>query len=188
MKHFLLLGATLVALGVGANAQQNDRGNRGNNQNNNGGGVLPLPEGVEKVVSIDAFNILIAQSNREGKSELSPIIVRHIYSGGVARLFGGETVPTAQFVSPGAFGGNRGNGGGQGNNSQGNGGGQNGGFGGQLGGFGGGSGGQNGGFGGGFQNGGGFGGVGNGGGVSNGGNLGGGFGGAFQMRRFGRGN
>ena len=161
-KSLLLVGATLLALGTQAQAQNraNNRGggnnaNNNNNQNRGGtnGGVLPLPEGLESVVSIDAFNILLVQINRDGRRDLSPIIVRHIYSGGVARLFGGSSVPTEQFVTPGTFGG--GNGGG-------NGGARGGGF--QNGGQ---NGGQNTGFGGG--------------GTQGGGQNGGGFG-SFQMR------
>ena len=162
-----LVGAALLVIGTGAQAQQrgfggngngNGRNNAGNNRGgNNGGAALPLPEGVESVVSIDAFNILLAQTNRDGRRDLSPSIVRHIYSGGVAKLFGGGSIPTEQFVTPGALGGGNGGSGIRG-------GGQNGGFGGQNSGFGGnnGFGGvQNGGFqGGGFQ-GGGFGGAGN---------------------------
>lgn len=150
-----LVGAALLALGVGAQAQNrgNGRNNGGGNRNNggnggNGGATFPLPEGVESLVSIDAYNILLAQTNRDGKRDLSPIIIKHIYSGGVARLFGGTTIPTEQFVSPGAFGGGNGNGNGGGN---GNGRNNGGGFGGQ--------GAQNGGLGGfqgGVQNGGAF--------------------------------
>ena len=143
----LLVGAALLSAGTSAQAQFG-QGNRGNNRGNgrntqgNGGGALPLPEGVERVVSIDAFNILLAQTNRNGQRDLSPIIVRHIYSGGVARLFGGDTVPTELFVTPGAFGGA--------NNGR-NGGGNRGGFGQTgIGGAGGGLGGGIGGFGGAF--------------------------------------
>lgn len=171
-KSLLLVGAALLALGTQAQAQNraNNRGG-GNNANNtnqnrggNNGGVLPLPEGLESVVSIDAFNILLAQINRDGRRDLSPIIVRHIYSGGVARLFGGSSVPTEQFVTPGTFGG--GNGGGNGG-ARGGGGFQNGGQ----------NGGQNTGFGGGGTRGGTQGGGQNSGGFGGGGNFG-----SFQMR------
>ena len=134
-KSLFLVGASLLALNISTEAQnRGNRNNNGGNNNganrnngggNNGGATFPLPEGVESVVSIDAYNILMAQTNRDGKRDLSPIIVRHIYSGGVARLFGGSTIPTEQFVSPGTFGGGN-NGGGQ------NGGGQNNGFGGGV--------------------------------------------------------
>lgn len=161
-----LLGAALLSLGTGAQAQFGGggqgqvNGNGGNNRGGaqgrggrNGGATFPLPEGVESVVSIDALNQLLVLSNRDGKRVLTPVIVRHIYSGGIAQLFGGSSIPTEIFVSPGVLGGGQNGGGGGGFGGGGRGGGQNGGFGG--GGFGGGGfGGQTGGFGGG-----GFGGV-----------------------------
>lgn len=88
-----------------------------------------------------------------------PIIVKHIYAGGIALLFGGSVLPTLPFVAPAsaAQGGGQGGqggfgGGGQGGGGQGGfgGGGFGGGGGGQTGGFGGGGGGQTGGFGGGI--------------------------------------
>ncbi len=174
-----LIGAALLTINIGAQAQNrgNGRGNQGNQNNGGGqnGGTFPLPEGVEQLVSIDAYNILLAQTDRDGKKDLSPIIVKHIYSGGIARLFGGTTVPTELFVSPGAFGGgnNGGNGGGRGTGVG------NGGLGGQNGGLGGG-------FGGVQTGGGGFTGGGFTGGGFNGGQTGGGFtggqNGAFLMR------
>ncbi len=157
-----LVSATLLALGAGVQAQQNGNQNSGNANS----ATLPLPDGVESVISIDASNTLLVQTDRDGKRELGAIIVRHIYSGGIARLFGGGSIPTSQFVSPGVFGGgnngggNNGGNGFQGNNANN----QNGNN-------------QNGGFGGGFQ-----GGANGGGGFGGGNNFG-----AFQMRRFGRG-
>ncbi len=159
----LLLGAIAGALLCTPALAQQTPGNAGNNfgaQNGNqNGAVLELPPSVQSVVSIDAFNMIIIASDGElpGQTRYTPAIIKHVYSGGIARLFGGFSVPTAQFVSPGNLNGN-----GLGNNGQGNNGNQNGGFGGnQNGGFGGN---QNGGFGGfgggGFQNGGGFGGIG----------------------------
>ena len=160
----ILAGATLFALGLGAfsSASAQPRGN--NNRAQGGGAALPLPEGVRRVVSIDAYNVLLAEFERDGKRGMSPLIVRHIYSGGIARLFGGTSIPTEQFISPGVLGG--GNNGGQG------------GIGGGIGGFGAGGvgGGQGGvtGIGGGGFGGGGFGGA------QGGGGFGGGFGGAQQ--------
>lgn len=115
---FLLIGAALLTFGAGAQAQ--NRGNRNNNRGNNNrgaqnGATFPLPEGVESVVSIDAYNILVAQTNRNGQRDFSPIIVRHIYSGGLAKLFGGSSVPTEQFVTPGTLGRNSNNNGGNNN-------------------------------------------------------------------------
>ena len=160
MKNLLLCALSGALLCTPAFAQQ-QRG--GNNQNNafgaQGGAVFQLPPSVQNVVSIDALNMLIIASDgeREGETQYTPTIIQHVYSGGIARLFGGTVVPTAQFVSPGVMngGGNQNNGGGFGGNNVQNGGG-----------FGGGN----------VQNGGGFGG-GFGGNVQNGGGFGGGFGG-----------
>lgn len=185
MRKFVLFsGVMLLALSTSAFAQQRGNGGfnggGGNNRNNqNGGGVMPLPEGVKSVVSIDAYNMLLAEVDRDGQQDLAPIIVRHVYSGGIAKLFGGSTVPTEQFVSPGLMGGNnRGNQTGANglNNNNGNGNGFGGGFNGggsNGGGF------NSGGFGG---NTGGFGGGGFGGNTNFGGGFGGGNFGAFQIR------
>ena len=164
MKHLLfgaLAGALLCTPALaqfGQGRGGNVGGAGGNNFGAGGGAVFQLPPSVQNVVSIDAQNMLIIASDgeRPGETQYTPVLIKHVYSGGIARLFGGTAVPTAQFVSPGTM-----NGGGLGGNNNGFGGGQNG-FGGNNGGFGGG---QNGGFGGGVQNGGGFGGGGFGGGT-----------------------
>lgn len=174
MKHFLtnaIAGALLCAPALAQPGQ--------NNQNNafggNGGAVFELPPSVQNVVSIDALNmIIIAQDGeREGETQYTTSIIKHVYSGGIARLFGGTSVPTAQFATPGLL----------------NGGGNNGGFGGNNGGFGGnngGFGGNNGGFGGNNQNGGGnFGGNGNNGGFGGNGFNNGGFGNGGFGNNFG---
>ncbi len=105
------------------------------------------------------------------------IIVRHIYAGGIALLFGGTVLPTQPFVSPQQSGGGNGGRG----NSGGNRGGVGGFSGGQIGGGGGGFGG--GGFGGGgFGGGSSIGGVGGGGGFGGGSSIGGGgFGGGSSI-------
>jgi len=109
--------------------QPNDRGRGGN------GGVFELPEGVSRVISIDAQNVLLAEMEGEdGQKEYVAIRPRHIYSGGLARLFGGDVIPTEEFVSPafangGGFGNNVGNGNGFNGNNNFNG--QNNGFNGQ---------------------------------------------------------
>ena len=151
MKHLILCaiaGASMCAPALAQPGQNNGNQNFGA-QN---GAVFQLPLGVRNVVSIDALNmIIIAQDGeREGEINYTPTVIQHVYSGGIARLFGGTSVPTAQFVSPGfnqqngnnqngGFGGNNQNGvGGFGNNNfGGNGGFGNGGFG--NGGFGNGS-------------------------------------------------
>lgn len=164
MKHQLALAAILLSCATSAFAQQRGFGNNNNNNNNRGnqqqgrngqnrGATLPLPDGVKSLVSIDAYNVLLAASegDNQGDTVYTPIVVRHVYSGGLAALFGGTSVPTAQFVSPGTQNGGFGQfGGGQFGGQGGQGG-----FGGQQG-FGGGIGGNQ--FGGGGFGGGGFGG------------------------------
>ncbi len=59
--------------------------------------VFNLPPGVSKLVSIDAQNVLLAELTN-GQYQL--LAVQHVYSGGIARLFGGAVIPTAAFVSP----------------------------------------------------------------------------------------
>lgn len=94
--------------------------NRGRNNGSRGGGVLPLPQGVSRVVGIDAQNLLLVEMEPEvegGPSEYRAIPVRHVYVGGIARVFGGTTISTEEFVSP-AF--NKGQGFGQNNGGPGN--------------------------------------------------------------------
>lgn len=94
MKISLLLtGATLLALSLNAGAQTQP--------NPRDAATLPLPEGVKRVVSIDAYNVLLAETERDGARGFGLITVRHIYAGGLALLFGGGIIPTQQFVSPG---------------------------------------------------------------------------------------
>ena len=102
MKLPLTLAALVVALSTSAMAQ--NRGNF-NQRGGQGGGVLPLPKGIDRVISIDAYNELLAEgTNNDGQRTYTPIIVRHVYSGGIAALFGGISIPTEQFISPGAGG------------------------------------------------------------------------------------
>lgn len=73
------------------------------------GGVLPLPPRVQKVVSIDKDNSLLVETGDAefaDEREYHIIPVMHVYSGGIARLFGGESIPTEWFVSPALAGGN----------------------------------------------------------------------------------
>lgn len=67
------------------------------------GGVVPLPRGINKVVSIDAHNTLlieIADPETPDKKEYRLVPVNHVYSGGIARVLGGDIVPTGVLVSP----------------------------------------------------------------------------------------
>ena len=162
----LLFGALAGALLCTPALAQQAPDNANNNFGNQNGATFQLPPSVQNVVSIDALNMIIIASDGEQPSQTryTPTIIQHVYSGGIARLFGGYSVPTAQFASPGTL---NNNGFGNQNNNNGavaaNGGNnQNGGFGGNN---------QNG-FGGGFGNNGGFGG---GGGFQNGNLLGNGF-------------
>lgn len=155
--------AVVGALLVGASAAHAQIGsNRGGQR---GGATLPLPQGVQQVVSLDAYNTIIAQTqDDDGNRHYTLIPIMHVYSGGIAALFGGVSIPTEVFVSPaggrsgngnnGGFGGGNGFAGGNGNNGFGGG---NNGFGGGGNGFGGGgngfAGGNNNGFGGGGNNG-----------------------------------
>ncbi|MDF2439630.1 MAG: hypothetical protein JWN98_614 [Abditibacteriota bacterium] len=95
--------------GMSQNFGRNDVQNGGNN----GGGVIALPKGVRNVISIDAHNTLLAEvEDATGESsEYVQMQVRHVYSGGIAKILGGTIVPTEQFVSPafnkqGGFGNN----------------------------------------------------------------------------------
>lgn len=152
MKPLLISAIASALFCIPAAAQQQRGAGAANNAFGNGGAVFQLPPSVQNVVSIDALNTLIIVSDDEqsGETQYTPALIKHVYSGGIARLFGGTAVPTAQFATPGlingggfggvqnGFGGN--NGGFGGNNGNNNGGG----FGGQN--FGGGSFGGNGNF------------------------------------------
>ena len=67
------------------------------------GGVLPLPDGVERLVGLDAQNVVVAQMRPEaGEARQYRLIqVKHVYAGGIVALFGGTVIPTGPFVSPG---------------------------------------------------------------------------------------
>ena len=107
---FCGLAGALFALPTIAQPQ---RANANNNAFGRGGGaIFQLPPRVNNIVSIDAFNLLIiaSEGERRGETQYSPTIIQHVYSGGIARLFGGAAVPTAQFATPGQFGNNNGNG------------------------------------------------------------------------------
>ena len=107
------LSALVLALSATAHAQQ------GNTQRNNNG-LLALPPGISQLIAVDAHNSLLAETDGESgvPRQFFGITVRHVYAGGIARLFGGAVVPTAPFVSPYFNGGNNGfnnNGAGNGN-------------------------------------------------------------------------
>lgn len=119
MRAVKVLGVAACSVAP-VGAQQSGPG-QNNGQNN--GGVIALPKGVRNVISIDAHNTLLAEvEDASGQnSEYVQIPVRHVYSGGIAKILGGTVVSTEQFVSPafnkqGGFG-NRGNGGNNGGNN-----------------------------------------------------------------------
>lgn len=107
-----LAGALFLSAGTahaqfGVNTNNANRG--GANGANRTGGIFSLPQGVQRLVSLDAYNTLLAQTqDDDGTLHYQLIPVRHLYSGGIAALFGGVSIPTAQFVSPGAGGGSNG--------------------------------------------------------------------------------
>ncbi len=73
------------------------------------GGMLQLPTGIEALVSIDAHNILIAQTRdtqNPDQRHFARIVPQHIYSGAIARILGGTIIPTEQFLVPGGALGN----------------------------------------------------------------------------------
>lgn len=120
MKH-LFIGAIAGALLCAPALAQPQNNADQNNFGAQGGAVFELPSSVQSVVSIDALNTLIIAQNDEqtGETQYTTAKIQHVYSGGIARLFGGTSIPTAQFATPGLLNGG-------GNNNQNN----NGGFGG----------------------------------------------------------
>ena len=104
MKTIKFLALALsMSFATTAYAQQN------NAQRNNNAGLLPLPQGISRLIAVDAQNTLLAETDGENGEprKFFGITVRHVYAGGIARLFGGEVIPTAPFVSP-YFNGNNG--------------------------------------------------------------------------------
>jgi len=113
-----LTGALFLSAGT-AHAQfgvNNNVGNRGGaNGANRTGAIFSLPKGVQRLVSLDAYNTLLAQTqDDDGTIHYQLIPVRHIYAGGIAALFGGVSIPTALFVSPSTSGNGLGGGGNRG--------------------------------------------------------------------------
>lgn len=83
---------SIVALCSISRAQQNT------SQSN---GVLTPPAPITNVISIDAHNMLLIESGEAGEpKEYSLAIPKHLYSGGIARLFGGTIIPTELLVIP----------------------------------------------------------------------------------------
>lgn len=69
-------------------------------------GVLAPPSPVTNVISIDAHNTLLIESQpqnasqKDANKEYSLAVPLHVYSGGIARLFGGTVVPTEVLILP----------------------------------------------------------------------------------------
>ncbi len=98
--------AGLVLLAGSAAHAQLGQGRGGANNGGGAGAALPLPQGVKRVISIDAYNTLLAETQDDsGRQDYTLIPILHVYSGGIAALFGGVSIPTALFVSPGAAAG-----------------------------------------------------------------------------------
>ncbi|NCO33319.1 MAG: hypothetical protein AUJ92_12115 [Armatimonadetes bacterium CG2_30_59_28] len=63
--------------------------------------ALPLPDGVNSVTSYDPQNsIIAAYTGEDGRLHYEVIPLRHVYSGGIARIFGGAVIPTQSMVTP----------------------------------------------------------------------------------------
>lgn len=104
----LALGAATASAQPAQNQNNQQNANNGNNGNN---ALLQLPADVERVVAIDAYNTLIAETpNRQPRyTYFRP---RHISARGLARIFGGSVITTEQLLGLDSLG----NGGGFGNN------------------------------------------------------------------------
>lgn len=93
-RHFLTI-ALLLASAVSAFAQ---------NAPNAATGVLTPPPDISTIVSIDAHNALIIGTRDpqtpNAPEEFSLRTPRHVYAGGITRLFGGSIMPTEMFVIP----------------------------------------------------------------------------------------
>ncbi|MBI3923301.1 MAG: hypothetical protein HY318_17910 [Armatimonadetes bacterium] len=86
-----LLAVTMTSLGVGFAFGQTQTT-----------GVLPLPEGITSVVGLDAQNAVVVAAESDGKepARYALIYTKHVYAGGIARLFGGSVIPTSMLASP----------------------------------------------------------------------------------------
>ena len=85
-------------------------------RNNNNGAVLQLPQDVERLVAVNAYNTIIIQNKA---NTLKPLYqtykTQHIPASGIARLFGGTVITTEELLGldqVGGFGNNGGFGGG----------------------------------------------------------------------------
>lgn len=85
--------------------------NTANRNNQTRSAVIQLPPGVDNVVSIDALNTILAETSDPDtgdNEQIIPFSIQHVYSGGIARVLGGTSIPTEQFVSPAFSNGNNG--------------------------------------------------------------------------------
>jgi hypothetical protein len=98
-SRFVLALASCVPLCLSASAQQNAAQQ---SIPSAASAILETPSGVGRLIAIDAHSMLLAESTPGPNSEpgLWPVNVKHVYPGGIARLFGGIIVPTETFVSP----------------------------------------------------------------------------------------
>jgi hypothetical protein len=84
-----IMAMTICSATLSANAQQAQIG---------GAGVLQPPADISQIISIDEHNSVLIES--ADPKEYSLALPRYIYSGGVARIFGGTIIPTENFVIP----------------------------------------------------------------------------------------
>lgn len=87
-------GLFMLGLTTLAHAQENAPGE----------GVLAPPPEISNIISIDAHNYVLVETQDpqqpNAPREYSLAIPKHIYSGGVARVFGGTVIPTEMLVIP----------------------------------------------------------------------------------------
>lgn len=122
MRYTVKSLAAVVTVAVGtamccvpANAQFGSRPNNGGPDKGNpgpmttpAGALLDLPKGITRIISIDAQNTLLVEvtdPDDPTNHQYLLIPVQHVYSGGIAKVLGGSTMPTAPFLSPATQGG-----------------------------------------------------------------------------------
>jgi len=102
MKKYALIStcfsaALLCATACATTAQAQTR--------NSSTAIIPLPYGVDQLIADDAHSTLlaVASPDENGAREVREIKVRHIYPGAIARIFGGQVIPTEVFAGPTNF-------------------------------------------------------------------------------------
>jgi len=98
-RFFSVVAATTVVVSIQATA----------NAQSGAQGVLRLPDNVTSITSVDAHNLIILETQESSELDDAPrqyslYVPRHIYSGALARLFGGTVIPSELLISPGTAG------------------------------------------------------------------------------------